>query len=535
MDNNLDEERKCIEIIKSLFEKFEDNEYMNHRLKNHIINYLPNILENEMKNHEKRINRNNFLTSEQNTFIQVFLNKNKYFYLSNNNFFYEYNDERYLIVKEDDIIHKLLSSISNDRVLLEWKHKTKINIIKQIKDRSLFSSIPETDTIQNVLNELYPSFFISKNVAKYFLTVIGDTILKKPSNLTFLIGSKMKQFINEIENVAFLSIGINNIGNNFVTKYHETNSYENYRLVKINENFTNDIWREILKKIGLDLLCVAVHYSKRYENSDKFIDTKSDDDLLNYTNYLKNNNNLNIVNEFCNKFIVITIPEYKMGWKNLHFLWKQFLFNSNLPTIMFSNTLKNLLKEKYEYDEENDSFLSITSKYLPVYSDFIKFWESTIIYHYHDSEITNFNVELDYELELDEIYSLFKNWIKQTNESILSNGNISEENILKILKHFFPSIEIMEDKYILNVSCSLWKKIEDINDSFIFIQEQILLENKLPLISFDNVYNYYYKYCNKNAKKLIVSKRYFEKYLYFKLPDYIVYEKFIDINWFKHQ
>jgi hypothetical protein len=113
--------------------------------------------------------------------------------LQNNNFFYEYDGEKYLIVKEDDVIHKLLSTISSDRVLLQWKYKTKINIIKQIKDRSLFSSIPETDTIQNVLNVLYPAVFASKNSAKYFLTIIGDNILKKQSQLIFLVSQKMKQ------------------------------------------------------------------------------------------------------------------------------------------------------------------------------------------------------------------------------------------------------------------------------------------------------------------------------------------------------
>jgi hypothetical protein len=136
------------------------------------------------------------LTNEQQLFIQIFLNKNKYFYLPNNNLFYEYNGEKYLIIKEDDIIHKLLSSISKERVLLQWKHKTKANIIKQIKERSLFSSVPETDTIQNVLNVLYQSFFSSKNAAKYFLTIIGDNILKKNQNLIFLVTTQMKQFLN---------------------------------------------------------------------------------------------------------------------------------------------------------------------------------------------------------------------------------------------------------------------------------------------------------------------------------------------------
>jgi len=525
-------ETNCYNTIKELVDKYKNNEYMVQRIYNHIVTYLPNTLDIELKNYEKRITRNNFLTNEQNIFIQVFLSKNKYFYLPNNNLFYEYDGERYLIVKEDDIIHKLLSTISKDRVLLQWKHKTKMNIIKQIKERNLFSSIPETDTIQNVLNVLYPSFFSSKNSAKYFLTIVGDNILKKNQNIIFLVTQNMKQFLNELDNVAVSSIGNSNSTNNFMTKYHENHAYENCRLIKINENFSNGVWRELLKKIGLDLLCVSTHYSKRYENSDKFIDNKSDEELKNYVYYIKNNNPNNIVTEFCNKYIIEAGSEYKMEWKNLHFLWKQFLSNYNLPNVIYYNTLKNLIKERYLYNEDIDSFISITSKHLPVQSDFIKFWENTIKVHNLDNDLLFENIELfDNELEIDELCSLFKHWSKQNSEQLMSNGNISEENILKILKHFFPSVEIIEDKFVLNATCSLWDKINDINISFQNIKDQIINEHKFALISFDDAYNYYYKFCNTNAFKFIVSKRYFEKYLYYKLNHHIVYEKFIEIEW----
>jgi hypothetical protein len=246
MSNNLDLHTKCISTLTELLNKYENSEYMLQRI-NNIVNYLPNTLDIEFKNYEKRVNRNTFLTNEQQIFIQVFLSKNQYFYLSNNNFFYEYNGKNYFIIKEDDIIHKLLSSISKDRVLLQWKHKTKINIIKQIKERNLLSSIPETDTIQNVLNVLYPSVFSSKNSAKYFLTIIGDNILKKNSNLIFLINNQMKKLLIELDSIALDSIGYSSTTFNFMTKYHENHSYENCRLIKINENFSNDIWRDILK------------------------------------------------------------------------------------------------------------------------------------------------------------------------------------------------------------------------------------------------------------------------------------------------
>lgn len=531
-------EGKCTETIKTLIEKYKDDEYMTNRIYNHIVNYLPNTLDNEMKNHEKRVNRNNYLTNEQQIFIQVFLSKNKYFYLPNNNFFYEYDGEKYLIVKEDDVIHKLLSTISNDRILLQWKYKTKINIIKQIKDRSLFNSIPETDTIQNVLNVLYPAIFHSKNTAKYFLTIIGDNILKKHSNNIILVSPKMKQIVNELDNVALSSIGFNNTTNNFMTKYHENHSYENCRLIKINENFSIDVWRELLKKIGLDLLCVAAHYSKRYETADQFIENKSDEDLTSYVYYLKNTNPNNIVVDFCNKYIIESNSECKMEWKNLHFVWKQFLSSCNLPNVIYSNTLKNILKEKYIYDNDDDSFMGITSKYLPVHSDFIKFWENTITIQisendtYTNAVVNNIHPLLfDNEIEIDELCSLFKYWSKQHPSQLMSNGHISEENILKILKHFFPMVEIIEDKFVINVCCNLWNKMNDINSSFEYIKEQIKFEHKLALISFDDAYNYYYKFCNLKSLNFIVSKRYFEKYLYFKIADHIVYEKFIETEW----
>jgi hypothetical protein len=511
-----DKKSECFNAVEKFFDTYKDNDYMLQRIYNHIVLTLPNTLENESKNYEKRVNLNTYLTEEQQIFMQVFLSKNNYYYLQNNNLFYEYNGKDYLIVKEDDIIHKLLSSISKERILLQWKHKTKMNVIKQIKERNLFSSIPETDTIQNVLNSIYPSIFQSKSAAKYFLTIIGDNILKKNNNLNFLVTSKMKQLLNELESVSTSSIGNDNISFRFITKYHENHSYENFRLIKINENFSNEYWREILKKIGLNLLCVAAHYSNRYQNSDKFLNARTDDELTNYVYTLKNTTQNDIVNKFVSECLEKTTDEYQIEWKNLHFIWKQFLSNTSLPNVIFSTTLKNYLAEIFTYDKETDSFKGITSKYLPYYKDFIQFWESNIT-------VSTSN-DFENELEIDEISSLFKSWSK-------SKNTLSEENIIKILKHFFSNIEIIEDKYILNITSNLWDKVSDINSSLNYIKEQIKNQHKLSLVSFDDVYNYYQNYCSLNAVKFIVSKRYFEKYLYYKFVDYIVYEKFIKINW----
>ena len=313
-----------------------------------------------------------------------------------------------------------------------------------------------------------------------------------------------------------------------MTKYHENHTFTNCRLIKINENFCIDMWKELLKKNGLDLLCVAVHYSNRNENSDIFIDNKADEDLKNYSYYLKNITQKEIVDHFSVNFLKQVNNDSKIAWKSIHFIWKQFLLNTNLPNMIYSNVLKNILKEKFTYEESSDSFINITSKYLPIESDFIKFWETTI-----NTENTSMNFQHFYnELEIDEICSLFKSWVKTspTNDSFLSNGTISEENVINILKHFFPDVEIIEDKYALNVSCNMWDKNNDIEKSFLFIKNKITLANT-PLISIDETYNFYCKYNNINSNKFNVSKRYFEKYLITRIPEFIVDEKLVKTDW----
>ncbi len=525
--NNIEHiKEKSFNTIKNLFEKYTNinNDYILQRLDYHINISLSNTLDNELKNYEKRIDRANMLLNEQQVFIQVFLSKNQYYYLPNNSTFYEYNGKHYSIIKEDDILHKLLSTISKERILMDWKYKTKINIIKQIKERNLFKSIPETYTIQNVLNLFYPSIFETKSYAKYFLTIIGDNILKKKNNNIFIVNNYSKKLLTEIDNIAYITLGYSII-NNFVTKYSDSNTLDSYRLIKFNENVSIDLFKEKLKNVSLDILCVAAHYSNRYENAESYI-MKTSDEIKKYVLYLKNNTFEDIMNNFYSKCIneisgnndQNLMMNYCINWKNLHFIWKQYLSELKLPNIIYSYNLKNILKTKYSYDEETDTFKGITSKYLPLISNFIKFWESTII---EDNDYDN-----DDGLEIDEIYNLFKDHYKMS---------INESEIIKILKHFFPNIEIINDKYILNVKSTLLNKEEDIKQSLILIKTKLKLKTQKEvgdIISFDRFYSNYCSYCKSfPSNKYISSKHYFEKYLWKNLNEFIVFDKFIRYDW----
>ena len=510
-------------LLNKLYEKYSDNPYVLKRIQIHITNYLPNIIENELINFEKRQNRIKTLINEQQIFIQIFLSTNQYFYLQSSNLYYEYYNKHYKIVCEDDIIYNLLTNISHTKILFQWKHKTKINVMKQIKDRVLFNSIPDTETIQEVLNVLYPSVFQSKLMAKYFLIIIGDNILKKNTHLIFLINNLMKQLIQEIDNISNITIKTN-ISNNFLSKYHEKHLYENCRLIKLNEGFSFEMCKNVIRKIGLNLLCVATHYSNRFHDSDNFCNNMSDEDIKMYILYLKNNNQKLIIENFCNKFIQPANNEtsLKIEWKQLHFIWKQFIHINYLPNIIYSNTLKNLLKEKYNYEEQTDTFHHITSKFLPIIHDFLTFWESTIIISNNANDI--------HEIEIDELSTIFKYWIKQNQNICKSMGNVTDENAIKIINHFFPQIMIKNDKYILNIYSVLWNKNKDIQNSLDFIAYNFKNKNA-NLLTFEEAYNYYWKFATDHIYKFIVSKKYFETYLQIHIPKYIIYERFIINDW----
>ena len=525
---NKDEiKEKCIKTIENLFEKYEKNEYIINRLNSHITS-LNSIIENELNNHEKRIDRNNYLCTEQQLFIKVFLEKNLYYYLSTNNHYYEYNGVNYEIIKEDDIVHKLLSSISRDRVLLQWKHKTKINILKLIKERNLFDSIPESETIQNVLNILYPYVFNNKTYAKYLLTIIGDNILKKNQNLIFLISPHMKKFLLKLEYISSNFLGINNLSNNFMSKYHENHKYENCRFVHMNEKISENMYTSIIKNNGLDILCVAAHYSKRFQNSEQFIENKTTEDIKRYVFYLKNNTSTQIMNEFCDMYIIEnksknTSINSKMEWKELHFLWKQFLSNNHYQNMIYSHALKSLFQEKYKYD--GDLFYNISSKYLPIQSDFLKFWNSTI----HVLDINNTNSFVN-DIEIDEICALFKLWSKTSNVQQKTQV-IQDDDVLSIISHFCSDVEISEDKYLLNITSLQWDKINDIKEAINNMKDKFIETKETNILSIDELYNHYYNYCYKiSDNKLVVSKRFLEKYIYYHYNNIIVFDKFIDIH-----
>lgn len=527
---------ELIKYIDELFTKYSDNSYMLNRLQFHIQN-LSSTLEMECKKHDEKMNRMNELVNEQENFYKIFLSKHQYYYMPYNNIYYEYDGKTYKIIHEDDIHYHLLSTITNEGKLTVWKHKTKQTLLKKIKERNLFTSVPETYTIQNVITLLSP-FFNNKNEIKYFLTVIGDCILKKNSqnqnnSLMFFVNSELRKVISLIDSIAYITTG-NSIMSNFVSKYHETHNLSLYRIIGVN-HILFDLFKNVLNTIAIEFLCVATHYSERYTNSDNYLHAKSDTYLRNLSFFFVQNSIPTIVEQFMEQSIEPADEKNTITWKNMHYIWKLHLSSMNVPNVLYANTLKNTLKEKMKFLEEGSEilFLGVTSKSLPSVSSFLSFWEQHI-------SIENDN-EFDNEYEIDELLTLYKT------QSLNTHTHIRDTEMINIIHHYFsPTVEVIDNKYITNIKCNLWDKQQDVKDFLMHYKEnkqketnsnqKMHAKKENDLLSLDDLYENYKKYFHakciieKNANP-IVSKQFFEKAGCYYLMNYIEFDKFVSSEW----
>ena len=550
-------------MLDALIEKYKPNDYVFGRLVNYMENLLPVALETATETHKQREERRIQLSENRDEFTARFLQKNKYFYSSQTELFLHYDGLHFVVHSEDDIQHQILSTITNEKCLREWKHKINKNIIKRIKERSPLKAIPESATIQFVINLLCPSIFPTRNYAKYFLTIIGECMsasttpslppclqiepIETITTTIYILNPVLKEIIREIGNQCYTYLGLPNIVSNIKFKYHDHN-YVDCRLLAIDKIYSAYGRKKIaipplLQKHMLDFLCVAAHYATRYGTADQFLANCNEPRLVEHSLFLTKNTSDTIVTTFIDKTLT-QCTSSSIDVKKMLFLWKKYLDDLSIPNIIFYETLKPILKSKLNYDSKNDCFVGITSIHLPVVSQFIKFWETTITVSnfYSDKEETQETQDNESELEIEEICSLFKSWA-----CLNKNATINDVFILDLIQHFYPDVVIEDNKYILNIKCSLWDKRMDVINSLKLFKLQYthsdecnticnnticnnticnntISNNNILNSTFTTTYNYnflyddvYAFYCsnNKNNKtgssaNLLVSKRFFD-------------------------
>jgi len=522
----IDEHKSTIhKIVDQMIARYTDNAFMLPR----VIKYLSNLsttFENMDNAHQERIKQNAILSHEKRKFIRNFLETHNYYYCQASGRYFHYPTDdtiigRLEIVDEDDVLYNVLSSISSNRELMPYKQRLRIQTMSAIKMRSVLQCVPETRSIQTVIQCFYPAVFSSRTLAKYFLTILGDNIRGNTSNTVekvyHMLSPKSKSFIGEINHACNQFFGVN-LFQSFRYRYHPEFAFSQLRLLDIQDNIDNDqMWFPAINRNILDILLVACHYSQIYESADNYLTQYSnDDEIVDRVFYLKNKSQTELLDTFLSEYFSPAVQSVSMklrvgaserviaeshttatttssiSWKNMNYLWKHFLEAKHLPNVIFQQTFKPLLIERIptKYNQETDSFYNIYSKYLPNVQRFLNFWDKEIVEDDSDYAV----------LELGEIAILFKKWlVEKCQENAVS---FTETQLVGLLSHYYgDSVQVIDGRYVYGISCKMWNKREDIEHAVQAMNETV-----------DDPYTFYCNYIVKHKKgkyQLLVSKKYF--------------------------
>jgi len=478
---------KSLKKVKELFRKYKDHPDIIDKINFNICYKLPLEAmcwqkdDQHKKNHEYEFIEN-FMTND----IQ-------YFHIKKSDIFIKYDGINYDTIDEDDLWHTILCEVSKNERILSNKQTIKDNIIEKIKTTKIDSGIPESRTIQKIINSLYPLFLKTKTEAKYFLCILGDNILKKQTGENYLVPPTCRSFFNHILDCYKDYFNNKSIIESFVFNNYDEDKYNTYRIIDFNTiTEDNHYWKYFINENILDLVFVAMHYSTRYDNAEHFLESKieSKEKIL----FLRDKKDNDILKQFLNSNLTVK-SNSTITINELYYLWKLNVMARNIPNLFtlqkFTMKIKEL-KNSNDISGNNDSIYGLYSDNLKIVRRFLQFWDKQI------------RIEADDELEISEIFYLFKHHtkIKTTSERELSN----------IIKHFFTFLKISNNKKICGYRCSLWDKKQSVYNALSRLNIQTKDIKKISPI------HLYKNYCNllkdEGEKERFVSKQYFMDYIY---------------------
>ena len=532
-------------LVETLCKKYEDDPFMTSKIHHYITHQLPVLLDTIQDTREKNKQRTHEHQDEHDRFINQFLSQCKYYYNHSNETFFRYNGTHFINTCEDDILHHIVCTISHERnpKLMNWKHKTKVSLLKKIKEQQITKVIPESETIQLVLKQFCQTICATKTEAKYLLTIIGDNILKKQTSLIHFITPKAKCFLRTLNQISIENFNVQCI-QTFKFKYHEKQIGSDCRMIHVLPMIEHQSWCEsTLKYCGLDMLCVACHYSHKYGCSDDYVNDFSQDvEMQQYIFKLKNMKSEEIISQFVQEYLInlsqqqvsilssspseeycmkTATSEQSLSLKQMQYLWKEYLDIHNYPIGLYNLICKKTLTETIfptQYNIEQEVFVDVGSSQLPLIQKFLKFWSETAIDDPNEYA----------ELESEEVGILFRNWMQVQHPQQKKKYLLKEDKIVDILNYFHPELEIVKDKYIIHKRNILWDKDTDIELALTNLREG----NKT--MSLYNAYLFYCKFYNQSnetkTKSLLVNKSYFERYVRAKYGVYLdANDTFIDV------
>jgi len=370
--------------------------------------------------------------------VQSFFSEHTLYYIQTSDLYVFYKRHQYTVLTENDILHLIFNNLNIYPLHTALKQQIKQKIHKKIKETSIFNTIPDSITLQNVISFLHPLLFSTKNGSKYFMTILGDIIMKK-TNLYYFLDHSMKPFIQILQKTISVYFCSNQLAQ-FKFKFCEHPPALS-RLIKTTH--VNINYLKCDEPFYVNLICCSIHYSNRFNNGDSFLEDVTNQSLRQEVLWIKETKREDVLADFIETYIQPS--EYSIHENDMIFLWKQYLKQKNCIHLLHKN-IQDDLSKVIAYNRPY--FINITSMKLPFVQKFNSFWRK---YMYEDTT--------EKYLELTEILSLFI-------EMYPKYHDMTEQKIKDILQYYYPALFILENRYIHHMGCLLWNKKEELNIFF---------------------------------------------------------------------
>jgi len=472
---------ELLENVKKLYTQYESDEEGLTRLTTYVMQDINDMM--EMYEEEKKEKKE--IEDKIVDYISTFFYKNANKYYScvvrdKQKIYIKYDGCNFEVCNKDHIWHEIITDLNPHKypLLSKFKHDIAKRALNQVLGNDVFNCIPESPTIQKIIEFFNPLFLKTKEDVKYFLCAIGDSVCKINNDILYYVSELSREFLTEL-NVYYGDYFGEELMKQFKFRYRGY-PYIKSRLIKFKRSIKNiSYWNTFVKNNFFNILIVGIHYSSRYGGSEKYIQ-KQHREIQNRILYLKGKSHEDVLNEFQKDFLKeseggnLTQDEY-------YFLWKIFCESKNMPLIIY----------KQEFLNKISNYPNMTSDYLIGIRHFRTFWKETIV------------VDKNGEYEISELNELFTIWL---------NGNkvntVNEYQLLDIIKHFFPEVSFY-GKNLLNIRCNLWNKCEDIQKCLNNSKEKLKEKDHNML----EIYKLYCIYAGQHDFTNIVSKKFFEKYM----------------------
>jgi hypothetical protein len=450
-------------IIDALREKYKDRSELLLKL-DCILASLPATLQAAEDELAQRAARRAETNEKKESFMKYFFDMNPIYYVPASGTFVRYGDNHFTELSEDDLTHLIFKQLSVNRSLSKWKYKIKMTMVKRIRETHLNEAVPNTATCKSVVRSIQ-TVFGNKAYAKYFLVILGDILWGK-RNQVYFVDESLKPFLHLV--ARDVSTVLNrNVLEDFKYKYAQ-HEFSKCRLLPGKAPDRLPVLN------AYDVIAVAAFYLKKHESADAFLETCPDTDLKEKVLFLSKQTPAKLVEAFLGEY---TTRGEGTPLKDVCFLWKTYLKEHKLPTVVNRVDFTHILADMGHYTEATEVCPGITPLTPPNQLNFAHFWAKHVT-----PDSTGW-------FEHSEILQLYNSWCES-----------------KSLRASLDEVRQWVEERVgekVRVRCSLWNKEADLDNAL----EAFRLEGNKGAMRYED-------YCvyAKRHRKMVVTRLFFQSY-----------------------